>query len=140
MIIKQWERSDTRVFNLLMESKLIVSRSVLVDPVYQKAQRMSYQKHKLQLAKIKERQCILEDEEAVTLAARKKASIQHSSERVREQFDPRKLENKAMFDHIKSIMKRKVSEVNIYRSYSTVAMKERKEIEKQNEILNEKIR
>jgi len=79
-----------------MESKLIVSRSVLIDPVYQKAQRVSYQKHKLQLQKIKERQYLVEDEEAVILAAKKKASIQHSSERVRNQLDPRKFENKAI--------------------------------------------
>ena len=79
-----------------MESKLIVSRSVLIDPVYQKAQRVSYQKHKQQLQKIKERQCLVEDVEAIILAAKKKASIQHSSERVRNQLDPRKFENKAM--------------------------------------------
>jgi hypothetical protein len=48
------------------------------------------------LQKIKERQCLVEDEEAVILAAKKKASIQHSSERVKNQLDPRKFENRAM--------------------------------------------
>jgi hypothetical protein len=79
-------------------------------------------------------------EEAVLFATRKKASIQHSSERVRNQLDPRKYENKAMVQHIKSIMQRKTSEANIYRSKSTAAIKERREIEKQNEILQEKIK
>jgi hypothetical protein len=84
---------------------------------------MSYQKHKLQLQKIKDRQYEVEDEEAVLLAAKKKASIQHSSERVKHQLDPRKYENKAMVQHIKSIMQRKTSEANIYRSKSTAAIK-----------------
>lgn len=72
---------------------------------------------------------------------KRKLSIRVANEKVKDQLDPHHFEKKAMIQHIKTILQRKGENFTEIKKYKNSAIEnEKKEIQRQNKILSDKIK
>ena len=113
---------------------------MVVDASFKRGLQGSYDKHIEKLGEIRKRKNMSINENYEALV-RQQASSKRASQRIRDEFDPSKLETRAMITHIQSIYHRQPGEIEEFKRYKNItAEKERKEIERQNSILKAKIR
>lgn len=122
-----------------MESKIARSRSVLIDPILKKTIKDSYDIHIRKLSQIEKRKTQFVPNN-IDEVLKKNKIVKDAQEKVKHTLDFRHFQNKAMVSHIRQIMDRRISFEDIKHNKNRAMEIEKREIEKQNKILNDKIK